>query len=446
MKKQTFRQGGHIPHYKAFTERHPITSLAIPDEVVIPLSQHIGAPCEPLADVRVGERVSIGQPIGMGKGLCAPVHASISGIVTAIEDRPHVCNRCLPSIVIKREGGQDFPGHVFEGLEALTPEEIVEIIGEAGIVGMGGAGFPTKIKLSPPAHKPIGTVILNGAECEPFLTADHRYMLERGEDVILGLRAAMKAVGAKQAYIGVEDNKPDAISHLAALTEKDDSIEVVPLETKYPQGGEKQLIYSLLRREVPRGGLPMDVGAVVQNIGTAVAIAEAVKQRKPLIERVVTVSGPGVKKPGNYLVRIGTSLTFLLAECGMEEKDRTRIIVGGPMTGVIQADLAASVIKTTGGVLVFPEGFGRKQVSYTDCVRCGECVKQCPMFLYPNDLGLFAEAQKYHDLDRCNILDCIECGLCSYVCPSNRPIVQFIKAAKPAVWAMRDKKSGSFGR
>ncbi len=446
MKSKTFRQGGHIPHFKSDTEHQPIVTLPVPERVIIPLSQHIGAPCDPLPDVRVGDRVTVGQPIGMGKGLCAPVHASVSGYIEAIEERPHVCNRNIMSIVIRREGDDTWNEVAGKGIDELSAQEIVDIIGQAGIVGMGGAGFPTRVKLSPPPNKHIDTLLLNGAECEPFLTSDHRYMLEHGEDVILGLKAAMKATAAQRAFIGIEDNKPDAIAHLQSLTAQDSNIAVVPLETKYPQGGEKQLIYSILRREVPTGGLPMDVGAIVQNIGTAVAISEAVKWRKPLIERVVTLGGPGVLQKGNYLVRIGTPLSYLLDKCGVERDCGVRVIVGGPMTGVVQSDLEAPVIKTTGGVLAFTPEFGRRTDAYSDCVRCGKCVEQCPMYLYPNDLGLLAEAERIGDLDRRHVLDCIECGLCSYVCPSNRPIVQFIKLAKPAVWAHRNRLATGSGR
>lgn len=297
MKSKTFKQGGHIPHYKSLTQGKPIEALPVPEEVVISLAQHIGAPCDSL--VAVGDVVSLGQKIGDSAAhVSAPVHSSVNGVVTAVEPRPHCSGKLVPSIVIKvsdagqwdQQGGQD--------LEFYSTKEILDTIREAGIVGLGGAGFPTRVKLSPPAHKPIDTVILNGAECEPFLTADHRCMLEMAKELIFGTLVVMKVLGASRGFIGIEDNKPDAITHLQQVLQDNPNIEVVPLATKYPQGGEKQLIFSITGREVPRGGLPMDVGVVVQNIGTAVAIAQALSLSKPLIERVVTVSGPAVPQIG----------------------------------------------------------------------------------------------------------------------------------------------------
>lgn len=436
MASKTFRRGGHIPHFKAYTQDREIQPLPLPDQVSIPLVQHMGAPCQPL--VQVGDQVITGQKIGEAQGfVSAPVHASITGIVREIGLKSHPGGKPLEAITIERTSDEPFIPQVSRSLETLSPEEILAAIHEAGIVGMGGAGFPTRVKLSP--KKRVDTIILNGAECEPFLTADHRCMLEMGSQLLLGLLAAIKAVGAEGAIIGIEDNKPDCIAALEAVAAGYPQIQVIPLKTKYPQGGEKQLIFALTGKSVPPGALPMDVGVVVQNIGTAVAIAQAITRGKPLIERVVTVSGPDVPGRGNYLVPIGTSLAWVLKCCGLESLVGTKVIVGGPMTGVAQGDLEAPVIKTTGGILVFPPTMVRQETAYHDCVRCARCVEQCPMDLYPNNISRFAQAEMYNKLLDWNVLDCIECGLCSYVCPASRPIVQMIKQAKPVAAQLRKK-------
>lgn len=443
MKSKTFKQGGHIPHYKSMTEAKAIEVLPPPAEAIISLSQHIGAPNEPL--VSVGDRVEIGQKVGESSSfVSAPVHTSVSGVVAAIEPRPHCSGKMVPSVVIRSEGPSMWQKTSAEGLDSLAAKEIIDIIKEAGIVGMGGAGFPTKVKLSPPPHKHIDTVILNGAECEPFLTADHRYMLEMSAELIHGIELILKAVGAERAVIGIEDNKPDAILHLSQALANKPHIDVNSLATKYPQGGEKQLIYSVTGREVPSGGLPMDVGVVVQNIGTAVAISQAVTFGKPLIERVVTVSGPTVPRPGNYMVKVGTPIAEVLKHCGLPHVESgNRVVMGGPMTGLAQTDLSAPVIKTTSGILVFPSVMLKQQETYYDCVRCGKCVEQCPMMLYPNEISRYAEASLIKELEVCHVLDCIECGLCSFVCPANRPIVQMIKLSKPLVLAQRSRQAGN---
>lgn len=440
MAVKTFKGGGHIPHFKSFSEGKPIEQLSCPKEVVIPMVQHIGAPCKPI--VKVGDQVRVGQEIGESGGfVSAPIHASVAGKVIAIEPRIHGGGKEINSVVIEVDptAPQFEVPEVRADLSQMSAQEIVVCIRDAGIVGMGGAGFPTHVKLSPPDDKPIDTVILNGAECEPFLTADHRYMLERADDMIIGLRALMKAVSAKQGYIGIEDNKPDAIAKLVELVASMDNVEVVALETKYPQGGEKQLITALTGKEVPSGGLPMDVGVIVQNVGTAVAVAEALQKGLPLIERVVTVTGPNVPKSGNYLIKVGTPLRHVLQACGVDGLDGGKVIMGGPMTGTAQGDLDAVVVKTTSGIVVMPKDMVAPAYKSEHCIRCGKCVEQCPMYLYPNQISIFAEADMVKEMAQWDIVDCIECSLCSYVCPSKRPIVEMIKLAKPKVWALQEK-------
>jgi electron transport complex protein RnfC len=311
-------------------------------------------------------------------------------------------------------------------------------VAEGGIVGLGGAAFPSQVKLSPPAEKPIDTVILNGCECEPYLTCDHRLMLERAEDALFGLKAIMRAVEAHRAFIGIEDNKPDAIQLMQEICAGEENIEVVVLKTKYPQGGEKMLIEAVLHREVPLGGLPMDVGALVHNVGTAVAIAECLNTGKPLIERVVTVVGNGVKEPANVLVPIGTALKEVIEACGGLSERAAQVILGGPMMGFAQATLDTPVVKGTCGILVLE----RDQVlpfEETPCIRCGRCVDVCPVFIVPADLARFAKAGDVGRLTEYDVMNCCECGCCAYVCPARIPLVHLLRLGKQLVQAAAKK-------
>lgn len=432
MEAKTFKYGTHIPHYKQFSEDKKITRMSLPKRVIIPLLQHLGATCEPL--VSVGDLVETGQKIGESKSfVSASVHSSVSGKVLAIEPRPHCNGEKVNSIIIEPDEGQKEFKAISRDFSEMSVEELLQCVKDAGIVGMGGAGFPTRIKMAPPPGKPIDTVIINGAECEPFLTADHRAMLEMQEDLIYGIKVLIKAVKAKKAYIGIETNKQDAIAGLKKWVEKEPAIEITALQTKYPQGGEKQLINAVLGRTVPPGGLPMDVGVIVQNVGTTLAISRAVRTGMPLIERIVTVSGPKIPKCGNYIVKLGTPVGHILKECGVKDLNGSKLLMGGPMTGKTLYDLNIPIMKTTSGILVLPPEMVRDHVAYSDCVSCGKCVEHCPMSLYPNKLSIYSDAGMYEEVANWDIMLCIECGICSYLCPADRPIVDLIKKAKPMV-------------
>jgi electron transport complex protein RnfC len=436
MRLRSFRGGVHAPDRKEQTRDKAIEILPPPSRVVIPLHQHTGAPCEPL--VKEGDAVILGQKIGESKSyVSAPVHASIAGKVAAIQALPHPA---LPkpalSVVIEAEAEpaatQGWP--LAGGWESLPVEEAKARIREAGVVGLGGAAFPTHVKISPPAGKTVDTLILNGVECEPFLTNDHRLMLERGEEILAGARILQRVLGVKRAIVGIEANKMDAIRKLAGLA-VGTGIEVAGLKVKYPQGAEKQLIKALLNREVPSGGLPFDVGVVVQNVGTALAVYEAVARGKPLIERVLTVGGDGVKEPRNLQVRIGTSFAQVLEACGGIQADgETKVIMGGPMMGIAQYSLEVPVIKGTSGILVFRRG---RQEKETPCIKCGRCVEVCPMGLMPVRIADYAEKDNFAMCVEYGVKDCIECGACAFVCDTKRPIVHWVKYAK---WNLARKK------
>lgn len=424
--------GIHPQDKKSATASLPLERAAIPLKVAVPLQQHLGCPADPL--VKVGDQVVEGQKIADStKFVFAPIHAPISGKVTKIEKLPNACAFDVVSVVIESE-----PGAVTEAqyagqwsVDELRPDQLVKIVKEAGIVGLGGATFPTHVKLSPPAEKKIDTIIINGCECEPYITADHRLMLERGEDVIYGGRVAAKVVGATRLLIGIEKNKLDAVSVLQKIAAGTKGIEVkvVALPTHYPQGGEKMLIKALLGREVPSGGLPLDVGVIVQNVGTAVAIAEAVKLGKPLIERALTVTGSGVKQPRNLIVRLGTSFAEVINQCGGLTEDAAKVIMGGPMTGLTITSLELPVVKGTSCLLVLNRQEA-KTYEEKDCIRCGRCIKTCPMGLEPLFLVNFAKSKDWDKLREYHVADCIECGCCSYGCPSRIYLVQYFKYAK----------------
>lgn len=428
--------GGIFPdERKRATESKALRSAALPTRVILPLQQHLGCPGEPL--VKTGDLVVEGQKIAdSSKAVFAPIHASISGKVTRIEKMENACGFDVPSIVIEAE-----PGYLVEAaagsqwsVDELSPEQIRKIVREAGIVGLGGAAFPTHVKLTPPAGKKIDTVIINGCECEPYLTIDHRLMLERAGDILYGARAVAKAVGASRIIIGVEDNKRDAIERLKSeilntKSEANTKLEILKLKTKYPQGGEKMLIKAILGKEVPSRGLPHDIGVVVQNVGTAIAIAEAVKTGKPLTRRGVTVTGSGVKEPQNLMVRIGTTFGEVIEQCGGLTADAVKVVMGGPLTGTAVSSLDVPVVKATSGILVMEK---KEHQLYEEkpCIRCGQCIKVCPAGLMPNFLGDFAKLKRWDKMDEYHVADCIECGCCAYVCPSRIYLVQYFKVGK----------------
>lgn len=438
----TFPGGVHVPYNKSGSKDKTIRKARIPGRVVIPLSQHTGAPCEPL--VEKGQMVKAGQKIGDSSAfVSAPVHASISGKVASIEPLRHpALGRKVLSVVIESDGIDE----VVEGIAprpdpfAMVPDEVKAVIREAGIVGLGGAAFPTSVKISPPKGKNIDSYILNGAECEPYLTSDHRLMVERPEEAVFGLRVLMYATGVKNGYVCIEDNKPEAIEAMGKAIGAESGIRLVVLESKYPQGSEKHLIKAVLGREVPSGGLPFDVGAMVSNIGTAVAVADAFKTGMPLIRRVITVTGSAVASPANLEVRIGTLFSDVIEEAGGFSSPPGKVIMGGPMMGIAQWSLDVPVIKGTSGILVM----AKDEIDLAGpfpCVRCARCVEACPMNLLPLFLGAYAERGLYTEAEAYRAFDCVECGSCAYVCPARRPLVQAIRTAKTEIMAARRAKA-----
>ena len=434
----SFRGGIHPPHFKDATEKLPIEKAQEPKQVVIPLQQHIGAPCEAL--VKVGDSVKVGQKIGESKAfVSAPVHSSVSGTVKDIKTMT-IATGEAQCIIIESDGLNEVHENVLPkgSLENLTSKDIMDIIREAGIVGMGGATFPTHVKLSPPPEKKVDTIILNGAECEPYLTSDHRLMLEKADDIIFGLKAMMKAVHVTNAYIGIEDNKPDAIQKMKEAAKNEKDIKILALKTKYPQGAEKQLIYACTKREVPSGGLPMDAGVIVNNVGTAAAIGNAIKTGMPLIERITTVTGKGLKQPKNLLVKIGTPFKEIIEQCVGYNGKPGKLIMGGPMMGLAQYTDEIPVMKGTSGILVLSEEEA-KLPEPQNCIKCGKCVEVCPISLQPLYISAFSLKNMHETAEKYNALDCIECGSCSFICPAKRPLLQSIRVSKREILAKKRK-------
>jgi len=443
MRRATFRGGIHLLGYKERTSNSATVVLPVPDKLYIPLSQHIGAPCAPL--VNVGERVKKGQKIGVGKGfVSAPVHSSVSGTVTDILVMEHPSGSFVPCIVIENDRQEEWAESVkpVADTEILCPEELRAIILNAGIVGMGGATFPTHVKYSPVEGRQVDTVILNGVECEPYLTSDHRLMLEKPEQIIAGLGYIMKAVNCRKGLIGIEDNKPDAIEKVQNAAKANPDISVVVLKEKYPQGSEKQLIYACTGRQVPAGGLPIAVGVIVNNVATAAAITDAVEQGIPLIERYVTVSGDGIVTPANYLVRIGTLFNDLIVQSGGFTGETEKIIAGGPMMGKTVFTSDIPVVKGTSGIVVMQKNTGQAPAEYP-CVRCAKCVDACPAFLEPTSLAKRARRRLWKETEDGDVMSCIECGSCVFSCPSQIPLLQHIRRAKQAVLAARTVTSAA---
>jgi len=433
---KTFAHGIHPPELKDDTRDLPIRQFAFAPSLVIPLSQHIGKPAVPV--VREGQEVERGQCIARPDGfLSVAMHAPASGVVRRIGLTPTISGRMTPGIFI-----EPFPGSTQETREGVrcdpataSPDEIIEAIQQAGIVGLGGAGFPTHAKLKIPEGKSADTLLINGAECEPYLTTDHRMMLEHTEDVMAGVKILLQATRTERAVIAVESNKPDAAEALRNAIPDDLPVAVEVLPVKYPQGAEKLLISALLGREVPSGGFPLDVGALCVNVGTAAEIGMLLPHGAGLQERVITVGGPGVKKKGNYRVQIGAPLRFVLETVGVED-DLSRVFLGGPMMGNAASSLDIPVTKGTTGLIAFTEREcgNLANVKRYPCIRCAHCVDACPMFLNPSQLGLLSDNRQYQRMpDEFHLMDCFECGCCAFVCPSHIPLVQLFRVAKSAV-------------
>lgn len=423
-----YNGGVHPSENKELAENIPLAKFPEPDVVVIPTSMHAGAPATPV--VQVGDTVKVGQLIAEAAGfISANVHSSVSGKVIAIEPRPHSKGTDVLSIVIENDKQGTVCGRVqpAKPLEELTPEEIVAIVKDKGITGMGGAGFPTSVKLAP--GKPIDAVLLNGCECEPYLTADHRVLLEYADDVIYGLKAIMKAVASPKGIIVIEDNKPDAIELMESKVADMDDIEVATVRTKYPQGAEKMLIKNVMKRMVPSGGLPADVGAVVANVSTAVAISDAIQKGMPLIERAVSVTGDYIKNPGNFMVKIGTNVQDIIDYCGGITREGATVKMGGLMMGAVLENTNVPVIKGTNGIIAVNTAY----TEANECIKCGRCMDVCPMELAPLKFYKYMKENNAKALLDNNIRDCFECGCCQYICSSKIPLVMWIKSGKQAI-------------
>jgi len=428
----SFKGGVHPPYFKEISSTRPLGRASLPKKVVIPLSQHTGKPAKPI--VKAGDGVKTGQLIGEIDGFISlPVHSSLSGKIVDVRPWAHPLGPVVPSVIVESDGRDewitDLPVH--EDYFRLSPDEIREIVKSAGIAGLGGAAFPTHVKLTPPENCEIDTVILNGCECEPYLTCDHKLMVEYPREIIEGLKIIAQTVNADRGIVAVEANKRDAISLLERETKREPNLELAVLKVKYPQGAEKHLIDAILKRKVPPGKLPLDVGVIVDNVGTAFAIRQAVKRGIPLIERVVTVTGPGVKQPQNLWVRLGTLFEDIVSQCGGFVGNLEKVIAGGPMMGVSQYTLEVPIIKGTSGILIlndegqgFPEG---------DCIRCGKCIDVCPVNLMPTVIAQHVRHKDWASVEKYSPFVCMECGSCGYVCPAKIPLVQYIKWGKEEV-------------
>lgn len=432
---KTFKLGGVHPAENKLSADKAIEKLALPKSVFIPVAQHIGAPAQAL--VKKGDQVKVGQIIAKSGGfVSANIHSSVSGTVKKVDLATDSSGYPKQGVFIDVEGdewetGIDTSSQLIENFEADS-KQIIDKINEAGIVGLGGATFPTHVKLVPPQGMKAEMLLINGVECEPYLTSDHRIMMEKGPELLVGTRLLMTALKVDKAFIGIENNKPDAIENLKKLTASDSSIEIVPLKVKYPQGGEKQLIKAVTGREVPSGTLPIAVGAVVSNVGTAFAVYEAVQKNKPLIERVVTITGKSVEKPSNFLVRVGTPVQELIDAAGGLPEDAGKIISGGPMMGKAIASTDIPVTKGTSGILIMQDTEAKRK-EMKNCIRCSRCVTVCPMGLEPYYLMTVSDKQVWEKAEASKIMDCIECGSCSYTCPADRPLLDYIRLGKGKV-------------
>lgn len=433
----TFKRGIHPPDNKEHTSQKPIKLLMPSGDLVYPMVQHIGAPCSPT--VKKGDRVLVGQCIGESEAfVSSPIICSVSGTVKKIGEVEHPNGFKIQAVIVENDNAYE----ELEGLNKpydylnMSNEAIIEVVKKAGIVGLGGATFPTHIKLSPPPDKKIDKIIVNGAECEPYLTSDHRIMLEETDRVVEGLKVILKMFPDAEGVIGIEINKPDAIEKMEAAIKGEDRISIAPLQTKYPQGAEKQLIYSVTKREVPSGKLPSEVGCIVQNIDTVVAIHRAINRGRPLMRRVVTISGGAIKEPQNFKVRIGMSYREIIDAAGGFVEEPAKIISGGPMMGLTMYNIDVPVIKGSSSILCLTAEEAAIP-DETNCMRCGKCVSICPMALLPSELNKFALADDEEAFQKIHGMDCIECGACSYTCPSKRHLLHSIRTTKKNILAKR---------
>lgn len=439
MKRKTFKGGAHPYDGKKMSRECPIEILNPGDTLVYPLSQHIGAMAKPL--VKAGDRVLVGQKIAEKGGfISANIHSSVSGTVKAIEKRLVATGGMVDSIIVENDGMYEEAAPIFSGNpDELSKDEIIKIIEEAGIVGMGGAGFPTNVKLSPKNADIIDSIIVNGAECEPYLTSDYRRMVEQTDKLVKGLKIVLKIFPDAKGYFGIEDNKPEAIEALLKATENEDRIEVVPLKTKYPQGGERSMIYAVTGRKINSKMLPADVGCIVHNVDTIYAIYNAVYNGKPLIERIVTITGDAVRTPKNFQVRIGTSFRELIDAAGGFTTEPEKIISGGPMMGFSFFNIDVPVVKGSSSLLAFI----KDDVSHDEpsaCIRCGRCAAACPEHLLPMKLAALAGQNEPEEFKKLGGMECVECGCCSYVCPAKRQVTQSVRSMKKLIIASARKK------
>ncbi|MCK5766456.1 MAG: electron transport complex subunit RsxC [Bacteroidales bacterium] len=432
---KTFSLGGVHPPENKLSADQAIEVLPLPKQAFIPLNQNLGAPG--VAQIQKGDVIKVGQLLAKGEAfISSNVHSPVSGKVLKIDNVMDPSGYKRPAVVVNVDGdewvdGIDRTDTLVKEIK-LSQKEIVEKIHQLGIVGLGGATFPSHVKLMVPEGKIADVLIINGVECEPYLTADHRLMIEKGDEVLVGTSILMKGLGVERAIIGIENNKPDAIKNMTELAGKYKGIDVCPLKVKYPQGGEKQLIKATIKREVPSGKLPIEVGAVVNNVGTAFAVYEAVQKNKPLIERVVTITGKSVAKPGNFMVRIGTPIRELIEKAGGLPEDSGKMIGGGPMMGKALLSMDTPVVKGSSGILILRESES-KRVDVKNCIRCARCVSVCPMGLEPVLLAQLAEMEMWEESEQENVMDCIECGSCHYTCPSGRPLLDYIRLGKNKV-------------
>lgn len=440
---KTFSIGGVHPHGNKFSAGKPIFTAEVPAKAYILLGQHIGAPAKPI--VAKGDEVKVGQKIAEAGGfVSAAIHSSVSGKVSKIDNVIDASGYPRPAIVIDVKGDEwlesiDRTDTIVREC-SLTPEEIVKKVSEMGIVGMGGAQFPTQVKLAPPPTAKPECVVINGAECEPYLTSDHALMLEHPEEVIIGVTILMKAMKVNKAFIGIENNKKDAIDKMQQVAKNYPGVEIVPLKMKYPQGGEKQLIQAILDRYVGSGALPITTGALVQNVGTSYAVYQAVQKNKPLVERVVTVTGKSLANPSNMLVRIGTPIQQLIDACGGVPEDTGKIISGGPMMGKAIANTEVPTTKGTSGITIMSRKDARRG-EVQPCIRCAKCVSACPMGLEPYLLATLGEHGEFERLIDEGIMDCLSCGACQFTCPANRPLLDYVSLGKAKAGAILRSRS-----
>lgn len=442
MKLRTFRIGGIHPEENKLSSDVATQIAKLPRQAIFPLSQHIGAPAKPV--VKKGDKVKVGTLLAEAGGfVSAPIYSSVSGTVLKIDEAVDATGYRKPAIIVKVEGDEweDYidRSDKLETLEAhpeFTPEEIIERVKKAGVTGMGGAGFPTFIKLCPPPTAKAECVILNGVECEPYITSDYRLMMEHADEILVGLELLMKAVKVAKGYIGIEENKPQAIALFEEKIAGRDDIEIVPLAKKYPQGGEKQLVDAVIRRQVPAPpAIPVNVGAVVQNVGTAFAVYQAVMKNKPLFERYTTVTGKRLERPSNFLVRMGTPMIDLIDECGGMPEGDNKLLAGGPMMGKALTSVEVPICKGTNSVTIL-SGDDAKRKPVQPCIRCAKCVSVCPMGLEPYLLATASALHDWEKVEAAGVTSCIECGSCQFTCPAHRPMLDNIRLGKSTVMGL----------